>query len=374
MRCTLALIFACLLTPLGAVTHPAEPSAAELLLIQNMVTQLNAADQPKLNALLDSQGLHQRIMRHVSDPSASPMVDDAVAGFCEAFWTGTLQQLEQGARVHIPHMVERNRERCVKLRTIMPSGDVQIALLLLNADRQQPRIIDSYQIGLLSFASDIIADTLLPSINPGDQDTDTIAAIKSVQSMTSHIQAGGHAEAYALWESLEAQQIKFGANGLYLALNAASKLGDDTMTNCLAAVEAAGHSDRIPPFMLLDHYVLSEQYPLAIAAIDRAIGDVGHCAYLLTLRGSIALAAGATDAAARDAYQAIVMEDLVDAYDLQVSIALALGDFSAAADAQREIYRLFDIHPDYLVGDERAAAYCASSAYRELVAALPPPK
>lgn len=176
--------------------------------------------------------------------------------------------------------------------------------------------------------------------------------------------SGRHDEALEQFMTFP-EDLRNDRNFLMIRMSIASSIGGDAYTEALGAIATQFGDDPTMALVLLDHYVLGEDFEAAHGALDSLDERVGGDPYLDVLRSGIWFSAGDSERARATARSALERDaSLLDARWSLIGIELAAQNHEATAQALDEIVEA-GVVLEGLEGIPEYAAFVGSDAGKE---------
>jgi predicted Zn-dependent protease len=170
-----------------------------------------------------------------------------------------------------------------------------------------------------------------------------IANLETIQLMTAAMQNGSHADVLAIYRQLP-EELQLDKSMLLIRYQAAVNLGEEALTATLSDFRTHHPHDVGVDFMLIDYYVLKQDYANALQSVDRLDGAVGGDPYLDTLRAELTLRQGNQAEALQLAERAAAAAgDLPGPRFTLIAVLLAAKDYARTLAEMRELEQRFPV-------------------------------
>ncbi|MCH8045687.1 MAG: hypothetical protein IID44_18405 [Planctomycetes bacterium] len=162
------------------------------------------------------------------------------------------------------------------------------------------------------------------------------------------------------------ESVQKDKNILMLRLLAAKELDDEAYLDAMGAFQKYHPGDPCLDIILIDAFIINEEYDKSLAAVDRLDEWVGGDAYLDVIRSNICLIKEDYAKVKKYAERAIKAEPtLVEAYWALVDVSLAESNFEETSRLLRLLNDKFEIEFDDLTTVPEYSEYVKSPQHRE---------
>ncbi len=300
-----------------------------------MVKALNSCDLPALEQHMDMEVL----------------VEQAISGRARtpAMHRGLRAGMKQGSRKMLENIcADRGDGRFKLLRVHAEAGTAHALLRLVASDgtnyldfvlgkrpgATEARASDAYNFVNGQRLSETVGELIeMAADGSAARATDRL---RPLQRAADLFRSGKHQEALSALERAD-PEMRSSRGARTLELQIAANVSDEAYQRAIASYQQAYPGDPSIDFVSIDGFLLRQDYPAALAAVDRLDKRVSD-PYLRVLRGIILKLAGRLEEAHVQVDRAIALEpDLPEAYWELLGLGAGQGDFAAAARAVKTL-------------------------------------
>jgi tetratricopeptide (TPR) repeat protein len=358
-------------------TKPSE--AEQLAYAKSVVTAFEAKDRQAFNDAIDWKSIHDIAAAGLN--MSEKEIHDLVASMRlsadndRGFASSLIANASKGGSFHFLGPRQRQGRTVLLFRMAFPLGRGGIAYFEF-VPRRFPdgkvRAADIYVYMAGEYLSDAFRRIMLPVIaersrNIFDKlvvgEQDYLKDLPEVARAGGLVNQGKPAEAMAIYKTLRPGTLK-DKTVLVGRLRAAQALGEKECLAVLEEFEKRFPKDPCLDLISIDAFLLKNDIPGALNAVDRLDLSVGGDPYLDVLRASYHDALGDLNSAAECARRAIEREPtLVEAYLTLLELLIKQEKYDEALARMKELREKFDVPLDDIDQREEYAGFVKSPQY-----------
>lgn len=191
--------------------------------------------------------------------------------------------------------------------------------------------------------------------------------LPQLSTLTQLVQSGQDQEAMQLYNSLppEVQQEK---PVQIIRMRAAQRLSEDEYSQALSDISRLFGNDPAMGLLMIDGYLLKEQYDEAMQTVNQIDSSLGGDPYLNSLRANVLLLKGDLDGARKLSDRAVAeAPDVIDCYWGAITIALGQKDFDRVAEMLNAVGEKFELEFNDMTQIPEYAEFVQSPQYAQWV-------
>lgn len=325
----------------GANDPISETEAAEFA--QALVAAVSTGGAEEVNRLIDWRRIAEKATRSPDTAELDVARTEFKNGLSKALThsTGVFGQIhtaiEEGGSYKLLHVLLSEDPPYVLMRLKMPNGGLNYHQLFLARDKggqviaddlfvflSEEKISETFRKTWVAFAHEKLESSAGKQAAATDPYFAYLDTVKKITDLTSQ---GQPAEALELYETLP-ESLRRDKGLLLMRLHAALEYSDDEYQRCIDDFRAYHPDDVALDCVLIDAYVLREEYAKALECIARTHTNIGGDPMLLVQRAVLLMMLDRHDEARQTVAKVIAAEpDLAEAYETGVNLSLAERNF-----------------------------------------------
>lgn len=258
----------------------------------------------------------------------------------------------------------KNEQRFI-CRVLLEEGTINYFDLIVEKKNNQLKIVDFYSFMFTDYYSNVMGNLLLAAFPDSEFEKASMKEFKNLQKMVKAKQTGDFAKAVELYKQLP-EKLKQDKVSLGIRLSAAQQVSIEEYKDAIDDYYKYYPNEPGLNLLLIDRYIIDDDYEKALEAVDKTDSIVGGDVYLELYRANINTYLG-NYLLSKNSFEKFLAKfpGYIDAYPVYVSILLVYDEYAKAIEVVKNCKENYNFDPLKELSQEDYPEFYASEEYKK---------